>query len=243
MTAADTKPGSNPAGKMPLSDVQLAEIAVLHGLAVEGGSVVAHLEGGALKFLSRLHFIDPERRYMVVASSEDAAANAALLAVTRVHFRAEVGEWCIEFTAADPEPIVHGGAAAIRLRYPETIASRRRRAFERASVPAEPPLRCIASAEGVLYFEANIFDISLGGIGILQAGPNIALEAGMVLKGCRIECLGREPLRVDLEVRHAGPAALAGGGPAQRAGCRFLNLSPASMDQIELIAKIIGKKL
>lgn len=225
-----------------LSDVELAEMEVLRALVGQREVVVAHLEGGAQMFYSRLRFVDPDRQYIVVELSTDAAANAALLALRHVLFVADVDEGRVEFTAADPAPIEQGGAAAIRLRFPEIITSRRRRAFERASVRPEAPLRCVAVAEGVDYFEASIFDISLGGVGILQAGPNIPLEAGMVLKGCRIECPGRDPILVELEVRHAGPAALADGRPAQRAGCRFLNLPPASTEVVELIAELLGKK-
>lgn len=238
MTPAEPKSGSHPAGKMPLSEVELAEIAVLHALVAQGQAVVAHLEGGARKFSTRLRFVDPDRQYIIVESSTDATANAAMLALPRVLFFAEVDEWRIEFTAADPQQIVQGGTAAIRLRFPELISSHRRRAFERASVPPESPLRCVASAEGVDYFEASVFDISLGGIGLLQAGPNIPLEAGMVLRGCRIEYPGKDAIIVDLEVRFTGPAALADGSPAQRAGCRFLDLSLASTD---LIGQYISK--
>lgn len=239
MTSPDTKAGSHLSGKLPLSDVELAEIAVLGALAAQGEAVVAHLDGGAPMFCSRLRFVDPDRQYIVVDMSTDAAANATLLALPRVLFAAEVGEWRIEFAAADPEQIVQGCTAAIRLRFPQVISSHRRREFKRASVPTEAPLRCVASAEGVDFIEADIFDISLGGIGILQPGPNVALEAGMVLKGCRIECAGRDPIIVNLEVRHTGPAALADGRSAQRAGCRFLDLSLVST---ELIGQFIGKK-
>ena len=238
MTPADKKADSHRTGKTLLSDVERAEMAVLHALVAQGEAVVAHLDGGARLFFCRLRFVDPDRQYIVVELSTDEAANAALLALRRVLFVADVDEGRIEFDAADPEPIVQGGTAAIRLRFPELIASHRRRAFERASVPPAAPLRCVASAEGVDYFEASIFDISQGGIGILQAGPNIPLEAGMVLRGCRIECPGRDPIIVDLEVRHAGPAALADGSPAQRAGCKFVDLSLASADSI---GQFIGK--
>jgi len=243
MTSPDSNAGLPLAGTIPRrSGVERAEIAVLEALAVQGEAVLAQLDGGAPIFRSRLRFVDPDQQYIVVEPSTDAAANAALLALARAVFLAEVGEWRIEFAAADPEQTVLGGTAAIRLRFPEVISSRRRRAFERARVPPEPPLRCVASAEGVTYFEASIVDISRGGIGILQAGPNIALQAGMMLKSCRIECPDREPVILDLEVRHAGPAALADGRPAQRAGCRFLNLSPASAELIVSIGKFLGNK-
>ncbi|HUK04154.1 MAG TPA: PilZ domain-containing protein [Burkholderiales bacterium] len=117
-----------------------------------------------------------------------------------------------------------------------------RRAFERAKVPPERMLRFVASAEGVNYVEASILDISPGGIGILQAGPNVSLEAGMFLKGCRIEIPGEDPIIVDLEVRHTGPAVLADGTPAQRAGCRFLNLPHASANLLESVGQWAGRK-
>lgn len=242
MTPADEKADSHRVGKAQLSSVERAETEVLQALVAQRETVVAHLDGGAQMFFSRLRLVDPDRQYIVVELSADAAANAALLALRHVLFVADVDEGRIEFAASDPEPIEQGGVAAIRLRFPQIITSHRRRAFERASVPPEAPLRCVAFAEGVDYFEASIFDISLGGIGILQAGPNIPLEAGMVLKGCRIECPGRDPIFVELEVRHAGPAALADGSPAQRAGCRFLNLPLGSTEVVELIGELLGKK-
>lgn len=242
MTPDDKKANSRAAGKALLSDVERAEMAILDALVAQGEAVVAHFDGGAMMFFSRLLFVDPGRQYIVVELSRDAAANAALLARPLVLFVADAQEGRIEFAAADPEPIVQDGTAAIRLRFPGTITSHRRRAFERVSVPLEAPLRCVASSEGVDYLEAIIFDISLGGVGFLQAGPEVPLEAGMVLRGCRIECPGSDPIMMDLEVRHVGPGTLAHGSPAQRTGCRFMNLPPASTELIELIRQFLVSK-
>ena len=115
--------------------------------------------------------------------------------------------------------------------------SRERRASERAKVPLAHALRFVASADGVDYVEATIVDISLGGIGIMQTGPNVPLEAGMLLKGCRIEIPGGDAFIVDLEVRHTEQVALADGTPAQHAGCRFLNLP-----RQEAIEQLTGKR-
>lgn len=239
MTSSDPKAPVSVGDPMRRRNAELTEIAVLEALAVQGETVVAQLGGGVPVFRSRLRFVDPGRQYIVVEPSSDAAANAALLARPRTIFFAEVSEWHIEFAAAGPELSTHDNAAAIRLQFPESISSRRRRMFERAPVPPQSPLRCVASVDDVIYFEANIFDISRDGIGLLQYDPDIKLEAGTVFRGCQIERPGGDPVTVDLEVRYTGPAMLADGSPAQRAGCRFLNLSPASID---LIGQFFGGK-
>lgn len=231
-----SKTGLPPAGQQQRSE---AEDAVLDALVAQGETVVAQIGGSVAQFRSRLRFVDPGRQYIIIEPSADPAADAALLASPRVLFHAEWGEWRIEFATTGPERTAHAGTTAIRLRFPDAISSRRRRASERAPVPPQPPLRCVASVDGVIYFEASVCDISLGGVGILQYGPDIALEAGTVFRDCRIESPGRDPLSVDLEVRYTGRVALADGSRAQRAGCRFLNPSPALS---YLISEYFGRK-
>lgn len=227
---------SVPVAKMQRSE---AESAVLEALAAQGGTVVAQIGGSAPLLRFKLRFVDPGRQYIIVEPSTDLAADAALLTAPRVLFHAEWGEWRIEFAAACPERTVHAGSAAIRLRFPDAMSSHRRRASERAPVPLQPPLRCVACVDDVIFFEATICDISQGGVGILQFGLDIAPEAGTVIRSCRIEGAGRNPVSVDLEVRYTGPVTLADGSRAQRAGCRFLNPTPVLTG---LISEFFGTK-
>lgn len=236
MTSSDPNASAPIAGQMLRSE---AEIAVLEALAVEGGTIVAQLGSNGLMFQSRLRFVDPDRQYIVVEPSADTSSNAALLAQPRVVFVAEPHEWRIEFIAAAPQQTVHGETTAIRLRFPEVISSHRRRMHDRAPVPHHSPVRCVIYTEGVASFEGSILDISQGGVGMMQYDPNIPLEPGMVLKSCCIERPGSDAVTVDLEVRFTESVTLANGGLAQRAGCRFVNRSPAAM---ALIGEFVNKK-
>lgn len=65
-------------------------------------------------------------------------------------------------------------------------------------------------------------DISPIGIGFLQYPPDITLEPGTILRGCRIELPGRPALVVDMEVRYSTRMTLADGRRAMRSGCRFI---------------------
>ena len=239
MTSSDPNAGDPTAGQMLRSEAEIAEIAVLEAVAVEGETIVAQLGSGELMFRSRLRFVDPDRQFIVVEPSAGTASNAALLALPRAIFVAEVDEWRIEFVATSPQQTVHGGTAAIQLRFPESISSRRRRMHDRAQVPAQSSVRCVAYTEGIATFEGSIFDISQGGVGMMQYNPDIALEPGMVIRNCCIERPGRDTLTVDLEVRFTEFVTLANGRRAQRAGCRFVNRSPASM---ALIGDFINEK-
>jgi len=129
----------------------------------------------------------------------------------------------VEFAAADPQKILHGGMPAIRFKFPEVLVDRQRREYDRASVSPQIPLQCLAEAGGVLSFKGALVDISVGGIGFLVYDPSITLEPGTVLKGCRIEPDDPSPLILDLEVRYSELVSLADGTRAERSGCRVVS--------------------
>ena len=197
---------------------------VLGAVKERGETITAKLEGGKT-FSSRLLWIDPELESIVVAPSADPAANAALLARARCDFVCVLGDWHVEFVAAEPRPVRLGGKTAIRLRFPEVMAGRQRRSERRAAPKTGLPLRCLADADGVMAFDAHVIDISPAGLGMLLYGSEITLEPGTLLRGCLIEhpAIGR--VRVDMEVRYSEPVRLKDGRRAQRAGCRFIEPS------------------
>lgn len=202
------------------------EIArLLAMLAARGEPVCSNLAEGGLRFESRLRFVDPGHSFILLDPGANEAANEALLARPRASFHASAGGWNIEFAAAAPQRARHEGRDAIRLRFPEILVSQQRRAHERASVRPQVPLHFVADAGGVISFDGDMVDISAGGIGFLQYAPDITLEPGTILKGCRIEPPGQAPVELDLEVRYSSLVTLPDGKRALRSGCRFVNPS------------------
>ena len=173
-------------------------------------------------FQSRLRAVDPAESFIILKSSSDEAANAAPLSRPRCTFFASLPGGHVEFAAADPQQIVHDGAAAIRLGFPDVLAYHQRRQDERATVSPQVPRVCLADAGGVLSFEGGLVDISVGGLGFLVYDPSITLEPGTVLKGCRIDPRGEPPLILDLEVRYSELVPFADGTRAARSGCRVV---------------------
>lgn len=238
MTEPEPKPTFSLVGQMLRTPEEITR--VLNSLVMRGEPIVSDLGGGKLPFRSRLRFIDPEKTYIIIELSPDEAANRALMSRPRATFHAEPGGWRIEFAAADPKPTAaHEGAAGIKLRFPEIVAGHRRRESERADVPPQHELRCVVDEAGVMPFDATMTNVSKGGIGFLQYDPEISLEPGTVLKGCRIEGPGGESVVVDMEVRYSQLMTLADGKQVQNSGCCFMNVSPEETARIE---KLFGLK-
>src|SRR5262249_50169325 len=141
-----------------------SEIAqVLRLLEQRKEPVTAYLQGGDVKFTSKLCVVDPVRRSIVVDAEANEAANAALLSRPRCTFFGVLPAGLVEFVAADPEKITHEGKPAIRLKFPDVVAVRQRRGGDRTAVSQQVPLECVADEGGVLSFKGGLVDISVGG--------------------------------------------------------------------------------
>jgi flagellar brake protein len=233
MTGPEVKSPLPGAGSLSKSPQEI--MRVLEALRSRGDPIVAQLGGGKPSFSSRVLLVDPERRFIVVARSADAAANAALLARPRCDFACSLAGWHVEFVAAEPQPVRVSGNEAIRLRFPEVMVGRQRRTEGRTAPRRGLPLRCLADAGGVVSFSAHVIDISAAGVGILLYSSGITLEPGTVLRGCIIEHPATGPVCVDMEVRYSEQVKLKDGRRARRSGCRFVNRPAELKDLVRLV--------
>lgn len=202
-----------------------AEIGVLEALAAQGEVLSARIDALSPLLRMRLLFVDPHREFLVVSREVGGAADERLLGLEEVSFYVEWGEWRIAFSGRHPQPAVHDGVDAIRLRFPGQVAIGRRRMHERVPVPAES-MRCVARSRSGIVFEATVTDISAGGVGLQVEAKADAIAPGMVFPGCRLERRAGEAQVVDLEIRHTAVTRLPDGRSLLRMGCRFVN--PAS---------------
>lgn len=213
-----------------------AEAGVLEALAAQGEVLSTSLAEYAGLLRTRLLAVDRDSGFVFIATSGDCGADGALLRQREASFFVEWGEWRISFTAAAPEPAVFRGRAAIRLGIPGSVNIGRRRMFERHAV-AGGAIRCVAYSGAVTVFEAEVTDVSEGGIGLAAELAGAGIEPGVILPRCRIERTAHDPLVVDIEVRHTATTTHPDGRRRWRAGCRFLNLSPAAR---EAVAELVG---
>lgn len=231
-----TSKNSNTLGHLLRSKSEIAR--VLEALVARREVVTAELQGSrGGRFTAHIVCVDASGQFIIVTTTADETVNAALLARASVTFVSRPGDWYIEFAAAIPCEVMHEGAPAIRLRYPEIVTIQQRRQHARHDVPPMVPLRCVADAGGITPFNAQITDISFGGISVLFYSLDITLESGTVLVGSRIELPGADAVTVDLEVRYSEVVTLPDGSRARRSGFRFVNVSDGVKKLIDAVNK------
>jgi flagellar brake protein len=233
--AADQIPGSQRIERIRRSPAEIAY--VLKTLQAGKETITAHLQGGESLFKSRLLAVDPDQSCIVLEASTDETVNAALLARPRCSFFASVPGGHVEFAAADPRQIEHEGKPAIRMKFPDVLADRQRREYDRRVIWPQVPLVCVADEGGILSFKGGLVDISIGGLGFLVYDPAITLEPGTVLKGCRIDPYNDSPLTVDLEVRYSELVSNPDGSRAERSGCRVVEHPESLKDFVAALSK------
>lgn len=202
----------------------------LQEFADSGAPITAALQSGELFFASRLLRVDEPARQIVIACSPVKEANSALLTEGAVQFSCNHRGVHYQFVAGSVVPIMHEGAPALQLELPSHLLAQQRRQHDRIRVPGGIELRCIVPF-GPMSFEARVVDISTQGIGTVVYDAGIRVEPGMRLEKARIMPPRKEPIEVDLLVRHVARQPMPDGSYAMRAGCSFIG-APKDIEQL-----------
>lgn len=203
---------------------------ILSSIAEDGDTVSASLPS-KMMFLSRLVYVEPVKQFMLMSYSDHKPANTEILAARSVTFKCNHRGAQFAFACNAPRQAVHERQPAIQLGMPTTmLALLHRRGLQRVQVPAQAQVDCQLRM-GVLAFDARLVDVSLDGMGFLLGEDAIPLCAGTRLEGARVRHPQREPLIVDIEVRHVTRITLPDGKRATRIGCRIV-AAPGDLEEL-----------
>ncbi len=215
---------------------------ILQVLAQEQSPLSAEIMHGH-PFTTRLVAVDPETDHFAIAYCAHKQINAMVLKSPSVEFIATDKKGLhFTFEAAAPEEVQVGGEPAIQFALPKALLLHNRREHPRIPLAADASLRCIADADGFIPFESHVTDISHDGLGCLIYDPEINLEAGAVLKGCRIILPNGDAVVADLELRYTATDTLADGSLANRSGFQFVEKSPELTKLINYFIQDLDKK-
>ena len=163
--------------------------------------------------------------YLTFDASPDERTNKVLLNTPYMRCISSLSRVHIQFNAMNPEAVQHEGRRAIRTLFPESLLYVQRRDYFRLSIPGRQPLYCRIPQGDHDFIEAEIADISLGGISLLGPLPSLLLLPGMRLAGCQIDLPEVGCILADLLVCATRDIGSRTSQRNLRIGCRFIHLA------------------
>lgn len=134
----------------------------------------------------------------------------------------------IQFILRGIKRIDYEGRPAFRAPLPEDVLRLQRREYYRLTMPVTRPLRCripITKPDGSTEtLEADVVDISGGGVAMIAPPVGMVLESGMEFPNCHIDLPEIGTAAVTLQVRSVFEVTLRSGARLTRSGCQFVKI-------------------
>lgn len=163
--------------------------------------------------------------HLVFDTSPDERTNKILLDAPHLICVSNLDRIHIQFDAATPQSTDFDARRALHTARPESMLFVQRRDYFRLTVPARQPALCYLQQTGSDAIEAEVADISLGGLGLYGPLPGIVPLPGMRFADCRLELPEIGIVPIDLLVCATHDITPRGGQRTLRIGCRFMHLS------------------
>jgi c-di-GMP-binding flagellar brake protein YcgR len=120
----------------------------------------------------------------------------------------------------------------LKIALPQQVIRLQRRDFYRMNVPGAQPLSCFLPC-GDEEIEISLFDISIGGLGLVGFVPGLSTRAGAIYHGARIELPDAGTVVADIEIRSSFDITLPNGIRTIRTGAQFVNLTGTMQSLIQ----------
>ena len=179
--------------------------------------------------VSQVLAVNPEFEELILDFGPDQSANQRLLKSSRLVIVTFLEHIKIQFTAQLAESTNFKGEPAFRIRLPDSMIRLQRRNFYRVETPRVDPLTCYVPLPdhpdgGVTI---KIYDLSVGGLGLVTAPSDVWLIKGMTFMNCKLHIPDHGEVITGLEIRHVEDLKNTT-TPQQKIGCQFVGL-PAQM--------------
>jgi len=150
--------------------------------------------------------------------------NDELLSASRIVFKASFDGINVQFSTNSITKAKYQGESVFAIPIPDSMLWVQRREFFRVRVPMGIPATCEIRQADDSYRAYKVFDISAGGLSILDEYYDLEVEAGIVMSQCRLELPEHGNGRVNLEVRNILPVKAGERAAGRRIGCSFNNM-------------------
>jgi len=206
-------------------------------------SVIEHRAFVTLTFGSRNDFIvtallamNPDFEELIFDYGADANANQRLVGASNIELSTELDHIKIQFSVQRAEPTQFQGGPAFRIRMPSSVTRLQRRDNYRVRLPMSQPATCTLQLDPALPSSSvaiRIFDVSCGGMALIDYPADLNLVPGTVYPNCRIDLREIGRVTADVEIMHVMEKVSKNSVRSRICGCRFKNIANATVTQIQ----------
>lgn len=208
---------------------------VLNAVRKARSLLSAYIDDGGEFFLASLVAVDDDA--LIIDSPPTVAERQRVAAARRLTVVTSHEKVKIQFALDQPRVVDFEGAPAVRAAMPDRLLRLQRRDYYRLISPHAVPLRCTiplpGGGGGALQIDAEILDLSGGGLAIVAPPPGLAFTAEAEFPHCRLELPGTGVVEATLRVRNVFDVTLRNGHRVRRCGCQFVNLPGTMLTLIE----------
>jgi c-di-GMP-binding flagellar brake protein YcgR len=208
---------------------------VLRDLTRATDLITAYFNGGDDFLLTALLAVDDKGIVLDYGASDE--TNRKALAARKMILIATHDRVKIQFAVSGVVETQHEGRPAFRAPLPQKLLRLQRREYYRLMAPVAYPLKCeltLLQEDGTpRNIEAQVVDISGGGIAVMTAPSGFKFSVGQHFESCTLELPDIGTIRAELRVCNLFDVTLRNGSRSKRCGCQFMNLSAAMVTMVE----------
>lgn len=210
-------------------------MTVLRGLRDRAAQITIFFNEGKDLLLTMVVALADD--HLILDFGADAEINRKAVGAAKHYCVATLDKVRIQFILKDFSQVSHEGRPAFRAQLPEEVLRLQRREFYRLTTPVAHPLKCLMPLPepggGLHLHDANVFDISGGGMGVSLPPDNIPFAAGMLFPNCRIDLPEVGIVTCNVKVCSVFETTLKNNARIKRAGCEFAGLPGPMMTLIQ----------
>jgi c-di-GMP-binding flagellar brake protein YcgR len=210
---------------------------LMRALQEKGALITVYFNQGIDFLLTSIVSVAADGSRMILDYGSSEEMNRRALAADRLMCITSLDRVKVQFILRGMEKIQFQGREAFRARLPDTVLRLQRREYYRLTTPVAKPLKCFIPVPqpdgGRIVIEANVLDISGGGVAVLIPQPGVELEVDATFPDCRLDLPDTGSLSATLRVRNLFEITLRNGTRSKRYGCQFVDLPGATVNLIQ----------
>jgi len=208
---------------------------VLRGLRDRGAQISVFFNEGQDTLLTVLVAVAND--HLILDISPDEETNRKAVAAGKHFCVTALDKVRVQYILRGFTLVSYEGRPAFRAALPDEVLRLQRREYYRLVAPIARPLKCLMPLplpDGSQHLhEANVIDISGGGLGISAPAEHVPFDTNMQIPNCRIDLPEVGIVGCTLKICSVFEVTLKSGARTKRAGCEFVSLPGPMMTLIQ----------